>query len=953
MKRILTFCILLVALCIASPAQSWKIYNRGTAANSELLDGLDSTAFTLQSTFSAYTSTAGNGDIDFSNITSAIGITFGATDNMDINASSHTAIDGVVDITLTPSTSSTRGTQVTIDANGQNDTMAHNVTYTANGMGAGDIGMAMEINVHPGTSTGGEVEGLRITRTGVGGVDVNAIHVGTRVAPIHQSSGTPENMDIAFLNNSGVFVNATTAFRNDSSTWNYTLVPNTNDYVYIGHTSIFSVVEIILETSADTSIVPVFEYYTGGWTVFGPNESTAGFTTDGTWSWDTLSNWIVTTVNGVANKYWIRAQRTATVTTDAVEKTINIITPTDYSWGEDGDLTNYDIMMQGTIGVGADLDVSGEGTRCFFYPKKAAWRCGYASSVNWDDFNIGIGSHAEGNGTKATGTASHAEGTGTSASYPASHAEGNSTSAAANASHAEGTGTVTTQTSAHAEGTSTLASAVSAHAEGVDTTASGTHGSHSEGNNTTASGQTSHAEGGWTVASGLYAHAENRNTEANGDDSHAGGYQAIANANKAFAHGSWLKIDANASNSVMFGSYNGSADRDANILNIPDTMKLANMNLIVDGDLKATKGVVFSGITTVTTAYTITASDYKVFSNAATINTISIDALSTFDLGQDVRIIKTDSTLFDVIVDPSGSETINGLTAYILAYPGQGVMITKESATNWRVLQSTSVATDHKSYGFSPAGTCAVPNYCYAAGEYDGDAADKNLTQASTTGTHGTANEASGARAYFVFGAYAAAGGSGSAWVTVSGTSITDAGVRTTSDSEIIVADLSAGVLNQYYQTDSKWIGLLTYTLVCSGACTQTTYSADFNTGAVKFEDFGTRGKMGYTVTDFEVTGLAGANSTVFNMELLKHSATGWIYHATAHVPGNGVIVSLTDDYVTETQLINGQPFAYDRAGIEEFIDTDAAIKEGLIIRITTGANNAIDFGNAHIGIRY
>lgn len=913
MRHILTFCTLLVTLCTALPAQSWEIYNRGTAANSELLDGLDSTAFTLHSTFSAYTSTARNG-VDFSNITSTIGITFDAIDNMTIDASTtnHSETDGVIDITLTPSVPSTRGTQVTIDANGQNDTMGHNVTYTANGMGFGDLGMALEVNVDKGTSTGGEVEGIRVTKTGIGGVEVNAIHAGTRVGPISQESGAPESMDIAFLENSTVFINATTAFRTDSSTVNYTLVPSQNDYIYIGHDLIFNGAELLLDTVANTSIMPVFEYYTSSWVEFGPNDSTAGLTTNGQWAWETLPGWAKTTVNGVADKYWIRVKRTeATVTVDAVEQIIHIIIPTKYAWGAEGDITAYDMMLQGTYGAGASLDVSGKGTRCFFYPKKAAWRCGEVADTDWDDSTIGAHSVAFGFNNRANGSKSFAVGNEAVASGTASAAMGWNLDALAT-------------------------------------------GSFASGSSTLASGQDSTATGAATTASGNYSWAGGVVSSVTGNNgAMGGGRYTIADGDTSFVHGSYIKISSTADRSVMFGSYSNTTERDANPLTTPDTMELANMDLIIDGDLNVAKGVILSGITTITTAYTIIASDYKVFSNATMVNTISIDALSTFALGQDIRIIKTDSTLFDVIVDPSGSETINGSTTYTLSYPGQGVMITKESATNWRILQSTSVATDHKSYGFSPAGTCASPNYCYAAGEYNGDAADKNLTQASTTGTHGTANEASGARAYFVFGAYAAAGGSGSAWVTVSGTSITDAGVRTTSDSEIIVADLSAGVLNQYYQTDSKWIGLLTYTLVCSGACTQTTYSADFNTGAVKFEDFGTRGKMGYTVTDFEVTGLAGANSAVFNMELLKHSATGWTYHATAHVPGNGVIVSLTADYVTETQLINGQPFAYDRAGIEEFIDTNATIKEGLIIRITTGANNAIDFGNAHIGIRY
>lgn len=268
-------------------------------------------------------------------------ITLGAADNMSIDAATtpHTGTDGVIDITLTPAAPSTRGTQVTIDANGQNDTMGHNITYSANGLDAGDIGMAIEVNVDKGTSTGGEVDGLRVTKTGIGGVEVSAIHAGTRVDVIHHDSGTPISSDNAFLNTSGVFINATTAFRNDSSTLNYILVPNLNDYIYIGHTSIFTDVEVLLDTVADTSIIPVFEYYTGGWKVFGPNDSTTGLTTNGLWSWEAFADWVTTTVNGVSGQYWIRAKRTETaITTDAIEQIISIIVPTEYSWNADGEI---------------------------------------------------------------------------------------------------------------------------------------------------------------------------------------------------------------------------------------------------------------------------------------------------------------------------------------------------------------------------------------------------------------------------------------------------------------------------------------------------------------------------------------------------------------------------------------------------------------------------------------
>ena len=678
MKRL----IFLMAMLLASTAYAetskygsmWK-QNDSTVSPADDVVYVDFTGYT--------TIGVGDGGADFSNITSQMNITFDAIENMSIDAAttSHTDTDGVIDIMLTPSTPSTRGTQVTIDTNGQNDTMAHNVTYTANGMEAGDVGMAMEINVNPGTSNGGEVEGLRITRTGIGGVDVNAIHAGTRVAPIHQSSGAPENMDIAFLNNSGAFINATTAFQNDSSTLNYTLVPNVNDYIYIGHTTIFSDVELILETNADVSISPIFEYYTGGWTIFGPNDSTAGLTTDGVWSWESLANWIVTTVNGVTNKYWIRVQRTSVVNTDAVEKTINIIIPTEYSWGDTGDLTAYDIMMQGSFSAGPVLDVSGAGTRAFFYPKKGAWRAGTVIDTEWDDVNIGSYSHAEGYRNIASGISAHAEGRQTTASGDYAHAEGNGTIASNSFAHAEGRSTEASADAAHAEGKDTLASNLYAHAEGLSTIASGQQ-SHAEGSGTLASNTQSHAEGNLTIASGNASHAEGSSTTASGARSHAGGTSAVADAIDSFVHGESIRISSSGVNSVMFGSYADNTERDANQLTIPDTMKLANMNLIVDD------GIVFSGQTTVMGNYSAALTDYTIFANATTAPfTIVIDA--TLAKGHHVRIKKTDPTANDITLDGLGAQTIDGASTFIIR---KGSIMVVSDGTNWEKVQATPEA---------------------------------------------------------------------------------------------------------------------------------------------------------------------------------------------------------------------------------------------------------------------
>lgn len=147
----------------------------------------------------------------------------------------------------------------------------------------------------------------------------------------------------------------------------------------------------------------------------------------------------------------------------------------------------------------------------------------------------GVTSHAEGNGTQAYGTAAHAEGIGNEARGDGSHVEGSSTLAYGKGSHAEGisttaglsTAALTDNVGSHAEGNGSKATGIYSHAEGDTTTASG-RSSHAEGSGTTASGQDSHAEGGNTTASGVEAHSEGKQTQAKGNGSHAEGSGTIA-----------------------------------------------------------------------------------------------------------------------------------------------------------------------------------------------------------------------------------------------------------------------------------------------------------------------------------------------------------------------------------------------------------------------------------------
>tara|TARA_R110000803_G_scaffold210147_3_gene281231 strand:+ start:6632 stop:7477 length:846 start_codon:yes stop_codon:yes gene_type:complete len=243
----------------------------------------------------------------------------------------------------------------------------------------------------------------------------------------------------------------------------------------------------------------------------------------------------------------------------------------------------------------------------------------------------------------------------------------------------------------------------------------------------------------------------------------------------------------------------------------------------------------------------------------------------------------------------------------------------------------------------------------YVGGFYDLQAADENLTQAALTGTYGTANISYAAHAILVAGGVGsvAGGTTGTGLITVSGTSITDAGVRTTSDTEVIISDVtSSGLMaaNTYHETVKKWIGTVTYTLSQDGD--RTTYNANFNVGLAKYDDIYNRD---FNITGFEVVGLGGATDTSFNVALETHSPNNWTYHATAFsFPTGNDIVNMNTDHVTETDLANGVGFSYRRIGLSTIILGSAAAPttsspNGFLIRVTTGANASVQDMSCHV----
>ena len=176
----------------------------------------------------------------------------------------------------------------------------------------------------------------------------------------------------------------------------------------------------------------------------------------------------------------------------------------------------------------------------------------------------------------------------------------------------------------------------------------------------------------------------------------------------------------------------------------------------------------------------------------------------------------------------------------------------------------------------------------------------------------------------------------------VTGTSVNDLGEYTTSDADTILTDITSVALNEYYEA-KKFVGTVTYQLITiSGA--PTTYSLTFNYGYAKYED---ANNSDFYIIGSEIVGVAGANDSGFDIELLKHSAQGWTYSAGAFIPGDGSIAKLSTDIPTENNLATGLPFAWKRSSLNEYIEGSES--EGILYRITTTANSAVQSMDIHL----
>lgn len=198
----------------------------------------------------------------------------------------------------------------------------------------------------------------------------------------------------------------------------------------------------------------------------------------------------------------------------------------------DGD----NFLNTGTFASSTNLSVNGEGTRMFFYPRKAAFRAGYVNGTNWNDENIGNYSVALGKSTVAKGESSIALGANSLASGSNSFAVGNTAIADATDAVAIGKTAVANGEGAFSIGNNSNASNKGSMAFGKGNISSGEN-SLAIGNNTISNNTYATAMGFATIATGMYAMSLGHASIAGGNYSNAFGFTNTASADFSLAMG--------------------------------------------------------------------------------------------------------------------------------------------------------------------------------------------------------------------------------------------------------------------------------------------------------------------------------------------------------------------------------------------------------------------------------
>jgi hypothetical protein len=268
---------------------------------------------------------------------------------------------------------------------------------------------------------------------------------------------------------------------------------------------------------------------------------------------------------------------------------------------------------------------------------------------------------------------------------------------------------------------------------------------------------------------------------------------------------------------------------------------------------------------------------------------------------------------------PVAPNTIS-LLGQVLVSDGSAGIILINAIVNSSVLDQRYATKSTKSWAFgSPSGTSGT---FYTGGYYIFGGSSNDFDPSIN---FGTANSSYAAHVMFVVGAVTV----DELTLRVTGTSITDAGVRSAADTEdVVIPDATAA--DAYFETAKKWLGQVSIEVV-SGTPKICNY------GFCKYWD---NNNTDMTLLGVEATWLAGATDATPNLSIIHHKATGWTY-GVGGTPTPPYVVRMNTDHVTEIQTINGEHGAWKRDNLSTVIDGNDS--EGIVIEVFTSANKTFD----------
>ena len=237
-------------------------------------------------------------------------------------------------------------------------------------------------------------------------------------------------------------------------------------------------------------------------------------------------------------------------------------------------------------------------------------------------------------------------------------------------------------------------------------------------------------------------------------------------------------------------------------------------------------------------------------------------------------------------------------------------------------LHGGSISHDTVAIGVRTGGSGTT----FLIGSYDFGSSDDDFNPGVS---FGDPNVAHGARLILI---QAAGAGGGNTTIRITGASIVG-GVSTPADSEdLVISDAAAA--GTYYSTTKRWNGQLSIAkfsgpdLLC-------------NYGLATWYD---RGSTNFMVTGISAQLFGGANDSGFDMQLLKHSATGWTYVPAGEPIPSGPVASSLADMNPEHEVANGKEWQWVRPELDLIVAGSA--EEGVISRVITTTNNTIASGN-------